>query len=105
MFPDDETQTRKRHRSRGPDWNKFYQNGLPKEITVIDDTPEPQQFATPLSNTASAGETPNGIIPSFSGSGAGGTPRDGSSGCHLACSYHEYCIGDATDKRTKRIKN
>ncbi len=84
MFPDDETQNRKRRRSRGPDWNKFYQNGLPKEIIVIDDTPEPQQFATPPSNTAAAGETPNGIVKGLSGGEAGGTPRDGSSGRHLA---------------------
>lgn len=34
---------RKRRRSQGPDWNKFYQNGLPKEVIVIDDTPEPEQ--------------------------------------------------------------
>ncbi|OLN83331.1 Dual specificity protein kinase lkh1 [Colletotrichum chlorophyti] len=33
---------RKRRRSREPDWNKFYKNGLPKEIIVIDDTPEPE---------------------------------------------------------------
>ncbi|KAK2020992.1 kinase-like protein [Colletotrichum zoysiae] len=34
---------RKRRRSKEPDWNKFYKNGLPKEIIVIDDTPEPEQ--------------------------------------------------------------
>ncbi|TDZ29330.1 Dual specificity protein kinase lkh1 [Colletotrichum spinosum] len=34
---------RKRRRSAGPDWNRFYQNGLPKEVIVIDDTPEPEQ--------------------------------------------------------------
>ncbi|KAK2000583.1 kinase-like protein [Colletotrichum falcatum] len=33
---------RKRRRSKEPDWNKFYKNGLPKEIIVIDDTPEPE---------------------------------------------------------------
>ncbi|KAF6821055.1 CMGC/CLK protein kinase [Colletotrichum sojae] len=33
---------RKRRRSTGPDWKKFYQNGLPKEVIVIDDTPEPE---------------------------------------------------------------
>ncbi|SPO01094.1 probable dual specificity tyrosine-phosphorylation-regulated kinase 2 [Cephalotrichum gorgonifer] len=31
-----------RQRSREPDWNSFYKNGLPKEIIVIDDTPEPE---------------------------------------------------------------
>ena len=34
---------RKRRRSRGPDWQDFYRNGLPNEIIVIaDDTPEPE---------------------------------------------------------------
>ena len=34
---------RKRRRSRGPDWQDFYRNGLPSEIIVIaDDTPEPE---------------------------------------------------------------
>jgi len=32
----------KRRRSREPDWSSFYKNGLPKEIIVIDDTPEPE---------------------------------------------------------------
>lgn len=39
-------QTRKRRRSRGPDWEDFYKNGLPKEVIVIDDTPEPQTPAS-----------------------------------------------------------
>ncbi|KPM36056.1 Dual specificity protein kinase lkh1 [Neonectria ditissima] len=34
--------SRKRRRSREPDWNTFYKNGLPKEIIVIDDSPEPE---------------------------------------------------------------
>ncbi|KAH9903528.1 protein kinase-like domain-containing protein [Xylariomycetidae sp. FL2044] len=34
---------RKRRRSKGPDWNSFYKNGLPKEIIVIDDSPDPDQ--------------------------------------------------------------
>ncbi|RYP21738.1 hypothetical protein DL767_009200 [Monosporascus sp. MG133] len=37
-----EGQPRKRRRSREPDWNNFYKHGLPKEIIVIDDTPEPE---------------------------------------------------------------
>lgn len=35
---------RKRPRSREPrepDWNDFYKNGLPKEVIIIDDSPEP----------------------------------------------------------------
>ncbi|KAL7626653.1 serine threonine protein kinase CMGC group [Parahypoxylon ruwenzoriense] len=38
-----DAQPRKRRRSKEPDWNNFYKNGLPKEIIVIDDTPEPEQ--------------------------------------------------------------
>lgn len=38
----DDHASRKRRRSREPDWTSFYQNGLPKEIIVIDDTPEPE---------------------------------------------------------------
>jgi dual-specificity kinase len=34
--------SRKRRRSKEPDWNEFYKNGLPKEIIVIDDSPEPE---------------------------------------------------------------
>lgn len=34
---------RKRRRSREPDWDTFYRNGLPKEIIIIDDTPEPER--------------------------------------------------------------
>ncbi|KAL8823659.1 MAG: hypothetical protein Q9191_005657 [Dirinaria sp. TL-2023a] len=33
--------SRKRERSRGPDWNEFYKNGPPKEIIVIDDDDSP----------------------------------------------------------------
>lgn len=38
---------RKRRRSKGPDWESFYKNGVPAEVIVIDDnTPEPAQKAT-----------------------------------------------------------
>lgn len=43
--------SRKRRRSREPDWNDFYKNGLPKEIIVIDDSPEPEQ-ARPVAREA-----------------------------------------------------
>ena len=38
--------SKKRQRSRDvrePDWDKFYENGLPKEVIVIDDSPSPEQ--------------------------------------------------------------
>jgi dual-specificity kinase len=40
-YPD--SHPRKRRRSKEPDWNTFYKNGLPKEIIVIDDSPEPER--------------------------------------------------------------
>lgn len=33
-------------RQRDVDWNDFYKNGLPTEIIVIDDSPEPEEPAT-----------------------------------------------------------
>ncbi|KAK0630841.1 kinase-like domain-containing protein [Bombardia bombarda] len=49
--------TRKRRRSREPDWGTFYKNGLPKEIIIIDDTPEPE---TPVSGDAPSHTLTNG---------------------------------------------
>lgn len=34
--------SRKRRRSREPDWDDFYRNGVPEEVIVIGDTPEPE---------------------------------------------------------------
>ncbi|KAK8201655.1 kinase-like domain-containing protein [Phyllosticta capitalensis] len=31
-----------RRREHQPDWDEFYKNGIPKEVIIIDDTPEPQ---------------------------------------------------------------
>jgi dual-specificity kinase len=54
---DSQQPARKRRRSRGPDWDTFYKNGLPKEIIVIEDTPEPERPnpATALSQTLANG--------------------------------------------------
>lgn len=49
----DDPPSRKRRRSREPDWNTFYRNGLPKEIIVIDDTPEPEANTGTSRKTAS----------------------------------------------------
>lgn len=40
-------------REKAPDWSEFYRNGLPQEVIVIDDTPEPvvPTKATPHTNT------------------------------------------------------
>jgi dual-specificity kinase len=42
--------SKKRQRSREPDWHKFYKNGLPKEVIVIDDSPTPELSASCVSN-------------------------------------------------------
>lgn len=45
--------TKKRQRSRDrrePDWGKFYGNGLPSEVIVIDDSPAPEQSASVVSD-------------------------------------------------------
>ncbi|KEY71434.1 hypothetical protein S7711_05695 [Stachybotrys chartarum IBT 7711] len=34
-----------RKQEKMPNWNEFYKNGLPREIIVIEDTPEPSQHA------------------------------------------------------------
>lgn len=36
-----EQSSKKRQRSKEPDWRSFYKNGLPKEVIVIDDSPPP----------------------------------------------------------------
>lgn len=48
---------KKRQRSRDPrepDWHKFYKNGLPKEVIVIDDSPIPELSASVVSNAQTA---------------------------------------------------
>ena len=45
--------SKKRQRSkepREPDWHKFYKNGLPKEVIVIDDSPTPELSGSVISN-------------------------------------------------------
>lgn len=38
--PDSTQLSRKRRRPGPPDWEKFYKNGLPQEVIVIEDSPE-----------------------------------------------------------------
>ena len=45
--------SRKRLRSREPDWLNFYRNGLPKEVIVIDDSPGPEANTARKINTNS----------------------------------------------------
>ncbi|KAI0128755.1 kinase-like domain-containing protein [Xylariales sp. AK1849] len=51
---------RKRRRSKEPDWNVFYKNGLPKEIIVIDDTPEPDADIKEVASNYSTSTYTNG---------------------------------------------
>ncbi|KAK3302571.1 kinase-like domain-containing protein [Chaetomium strumarium] len=59
-----QAQTQPPRKRRRPDWDTFYKNGLPKEVIVIEDTPEPEQLngasssAQPLSGrTLVAGDS------------------------------------------------
>ncbi|KAF8864071.1 kinase-like protein [Acephala macrosclerotiorum] len=52
--PKQNPKKRQRSREREPDWHKFYKNGLPKEVIVIDDSPTPEPSASILSNTQTA---------------------------------------------------
>ncbi|KAI0548068.1 kinase-like domain-containing protein [Xylaria curta] len=55
-----ESQPRKRRRSKEPDWQQFYKNGLPKEIIIIDDTPEAEsQPSTATTSRTYTNETAN----------------------------------------------
>jgi dual-specificity kinase len=60
--PSDSYQSsKKRRRSGEPNWGKFYANGLPKEVIVIDDTPEPEaNIGRKVSGTKAAPAATNG---------------------------------------------
>jgi dual-specificity kinase len=54
------TSARKRRRSKPTDWNDFYKNGLPKEVIVIDESPEPQIRESPDPNVVAQLQYQNG---------------------------------------------
>jgi dual-specificity kinase len=63
---------RKRRRSQEPDWNTFYKNGLPREIIVIDDTPEPDAATTTASQRLVNGVNgTNGLTDGVNGDSTG----------------------------------
>jgi len=66
----------KRRRSDGPDWQEFYKNGLPKEVIVIDDSPEPA--TTPASTKTLTNGHTNGVAPGAP------TPATTAGGRHVA---------------------
>ncbi|KAJ9152014.1 Dual specificity protein kinase lkh1 [Pleurostoma richardsiae] len=67
---------RKRRRSREPDWNDFFKNGLPKEIIVIDDSPEPDSNAATVSSKTLTNGSTNGV--------QGGVSNDSGGAQHVA---------------------
>jgi dual-specificity kinase len=88
---DDDPPSRKRRRSREPDWNNFYRNGLPKEIIVIDDTPEPEantsrKLASSTINGTASNEAANSRQP------AKRRRRDAA-----ASGYHVQYLGSRTN--------
>ncbi|OAA73665.1 Protein kinase-like domain protein [Cordyceps fumosorosea ARSEF 2679] len=46
---------------RQPDWNTFYKNGLPKEVIVIEDSPEPPASHAPVRPVLPASATESGL--------------------------------------------
>ncbi|KAI5465447.1 kinase-like domain-containing protein [Mariannaea sp. PMI_226] len=82
--------SRKRRRSREPDWNAFYKNGLPKEIIVIDDTPEPE------ANTGrkiTSGTAPGPSDTTITRQAAKKRRRDDANTTTQASGYHVKYIG------------
>ena len=71
--PNDAQPSRKRRRSREPDWNEFYKNGLPKEIIVIDDSPEPEPTKARPDAREAPPVLPLPVSSISSGSGSGST--------------------------------
>ncbi|KAH8902578.1 kinase-like protein [Coniochaeta sp. PMI_546] len=70
--------SRKRRRSREPDWVDFYKNGLPKEIIVIDDSPEPE------ASKLVAKEAPQVLPPPISISSGSTAGHDAATARHVA---------------------
>lgn len=52
MTSDPQTRQRERERKGGPDWQEYFKNGLPKEVIVIEDTPEPPLMGQQASRAA-----------------------------------------------------
>lgn len=69
-LPEPPQPARKRRRSKEPDWNEFYRNGLPEVVIVIDDTPEPEGPAASVSSQALTNGNTNGVNGSLNDSSA-----------------------------------
>lgn len=65
--------SRKRRRNSPVDWKKFYGGQPPKEIIVIDDTPEPDGATAPAVSAPQAPALPNGSTTYTYTNGANGT--------------------------------
>ncbi|CAK7268343.1 serine threonine protein kinase CMGC group [Sporothrix epigloea] len=63
---------RKRRRSGPPDWGNFYKNGLPQEVIVIEDSPEPAATNGRLRESGAGfnGAGPNSLHNGTAGAGA-----------------------------------
>lgn len=91
----------RRQRSREPDWSSFYKNGLPKEIIVIDDTPEPEAGKStadqPTHHIVSGGANAytNGAPPASSRPAAKKRKRD-SDVANLDNGYYSQTFGSQT---------
>jgi dual-specificity kinase len=89
----------KRRRSREPDWKEFYKNGLPKEIIVIDDSPEPEPETTapnPPPKRITNGITTNGTTNGSVGRHVAKKRKRDDEPLHYDPVYHSKHIGSHT---------
>ncbi|KAK2616450.1 serine threonine protein kinase CMGC group [Conoideocrella luteorostrata] len=93
---DDHHPSRKRRRSREPDWNSFYQNGLPKEIIVIDDSPDPEASAGRTLISDTIGHTSAGAV-SYEKNGTTRHPAKRRRRDDAAPGYHVQYVGSHTN--------
>ncbi|KAI1430562.1 kinase-like domain-containing protein [Xylaria sp. CBS 124048] len=106
-----DTQPRKRRRSKEPDWKQFYKNGLPKEIIVIDDTPEPEPDQAGSTDATSRTFTNDTVNVSTAQHCAKKRRKeddqyvDSQYDARPTASYHQPSIGSASTDRTTSAYN
>lgn len=90
--------SRKRRRSHEPDWNNFYRNGLPKEIIVIDDSPEPEANSSrKLTNGNTTVAAAAAARDSHAQQPARKRRRDDDPASSRAAGYHVQYVGSHTN--------
>ncbi|CAK7215566.1 serine threonine protein kinase CMGC group [Sporothrix bragantina] len=78
---------RKRRRSGPPDWGTFYKNGLPQEVIVIEDSPEP---GAANSRLRASDASYNGVAHNGSHNGVHNGTHNGAGGVDVAAVAYHY---------------